>query len=257
MTRVPSATVGRLVTYLRIVSAYAAREQEHITSSELASEAGVTAFLVRKDLHHLKDPDTPAASAAAADSNEAAKATGPDTSASADDLPESKNAAGGTSLGTRGEGYSVKQLKKRLWDRLGLTTPWHVAIVGMGRLGRAIADYPSLDQYNFKVRAGFDVDPSLTSNTADVTVHPMADLARVIRQERITIAFLTVPAGVAQEVANQLAGAGVRGILNFTPAVLDPPAGVHVESVDFMAGLKRLSYFLYAPGIEDEPASPG
>jgi redox-sensing transcriptional repressor len=213
MTPVPSATVGRLVTYFRVASAYDARHHERITSSELAEQAGVTAFLVRKDLAHLEG------------------------------------------LGTRGAGYDVKQLKERLWERLGLTTPWHVAIVGMGRLGRAIADYPSLIAYNFTVRAGFDIDPSASAGAAPVAVHPMSDLSHVVAQERITIAFLTVPADVAQEVAGRLGDAGVRGILNFTPTVINPPGGVHVESVDFMAGLKRLSYFLHAPGADDKPAS--
>lgn len=236
MTRVPSATVGRLVTYFRIVSAYDTQGKTHITSSDLANETGVTAFLVRKDLNHLKDPDHPVA---------------------ASEATTSKASAATNYLGTRGAGYDVKQLKERLWERLGLTTPWGVAIVGMGRLGRAIADYPSLIEYNFVVRAGFDVDAAAASNISKVTVYPMEELAAIVHRERITIAFLTVPADAAQGVAEQLAEAGVRGILNFTPAVLDPPDGVHVESVDFMAGLKRLSYFLHAPGTTDEPASSG
>lgn len=209
------------MTYFRVASAYAARHQERITSRELADQAGVTAFLVRKDLGHLKDPDL--------------------------DLD--------LELGTRGAGYDVNQLKERLSERLGLTTPWHVAIVGMGRLGRAIADYPSLIDYNFTVRAGFDIDPAASAGTTSVAVHPMSDLGHIVAKEQITIAFLTVPAEVAQEVAGRLGEAGVRGILNFTPTVINPPSGVHVESVDFMAGLKRLSYFLHAPGADDKPGS--
>jgi len=48
------------------------------------------------------------------------------------------------SYGTRGVGYSVPLLKRELMRILGLSRRWRLGIVGMGRLGQALADYPGL-----------------------------------------------------------------------------------------------------------------
>src|SRR5690606_34639158 len=61
--------------------------------------------------------------------------------------------------GTRGRGYTVAILRRELSSLLGLTRDWNVAIVGMGRLGQALVDYPYFNNYNFRLCCGFDVDP--------------------------------------------------------------------------------------------------
>jgi len=50
---VPEATVARLATYLRVVSAFAERRVETVSSEELAAAAGVNSAKLRKDLSHL------------------------------------------------------------------------------------------------------------------------------------------------------------------------------------------------------------
>jgi redox-sensing transcriptional repressor len=50
---VPDATVARLATYLRVVSAFAERRVETVSSEELAVAAGVNSAKLRKDLSHL------------------------------------------------------------------------------------------------------------------------------------------------------------------------------------------------------------
>jgi redox-sensing transcriptional repressor len=56
------------------------------------------------------------------------------------------------------------------------------------------------------------------------------------------IAILTVPSNVAQEVANILIEAGVKGILNFAPVTLNSDDRVVIENVDFVISLKTLTY---------------
>src|SRR5690606_15188346 len=81
------------------------------------------------------------------------------------------------SFGTRGSGYTVTTLKNELRRILGLTRPWHVIIVGMGRLGQALAAYPQLDQYDFKLVAGVDVDAAkVGSRIGDLVIHHLDDL---------------------------------------------------------------------------------
>lgn len=148
-------------------------------------------------------------------------------------------------FGTRGSGYDVATVGLRLREILGVTGVYNVAIVGMGRLGEAITEYPAWGEYGFSVGAMFDVDPDkIGLAIAGIEVSPMARLGEVVRERDIEMALITVPAGAAQGVADDLVAAGIRAMLNFAPAVLTVPAGVMVEPVDFLAGLKRLAYHL-------------
>lgn len=154
-------------------------------------------------------------------------------------------------FGTRGSGYVVPFLVRRLRDILGLTRGWNVAIMGVGRLGQALADYPNFGQYNFILKAGFDIDPAKRGmRVGGVEVLPVDLLAPTVEELGIDLAFLTVPTDAAQAAADMLVGAGIKGILNFVPSVLNLPASVHVEQVDFLAGVKRLAFFI----SHDEPA---
>jgi redox-sensing transcriptional repressor len=59
---------------------------------------------------------------------------------------------------------------------------------------------------------------------------------------KIRLAILTVPREKAQECADQLVAADVRGIWNFSPVKLNVPPEVHVENADLVAGLAALSH---------------
>lgn len=89
--------------------------------------------------------------------------------------------------------------------------------------------------------------------------------------------FLAVPPERAQDAAQALVDAGVRGILNFAPVVIGPRPtderaadhrsvggnfqqeigdewrGVIVENVDFLAGMKRLAFYTLNPHLKDSP----
>ena len=202
-TPIPPATVGRLVTYLRVVSDLCAAGVERVSSDELGERAGTSAFQVRKDL------------------------------------------ATCGRFGTRGSGYAVATLERELRRVLGLTRVWPVAIIGMGRLGQALADYPNFGQQDFVLRGAFDIDPAkIGLVVGPLRVRHLDELAGAVRDEGIAMAFLTVPAAAAQAAANALVAAGVRGLLNFAPAVIHVPNGVHVEGVDFLGGLQRLAFAL-------------
>jgi redox-sensing transcriptional repressor len=210
MSSIPSATVGRLVTYLRILTELETDGVKATASDELATVAHVSAFQVRKDLAYFGR------------------------------------------FGTRGAGYTVATLRRELRRILGLTRPWHVAIMGMGRLGQALADYPNYDRQEFLLEAAFDVDPAIVGRRfGALTVDAVADLGAVVTDRGIDLAFLTVPGHAAQAAADALVAAGVRGILSFAPTVVSVPEQVRVERVDLSAGLQRLTYYLH--GAPDAP----
>jgi len=65
----------------------------------------------------------------------------------------------------------------------------------------------------------------------------------VSQGQRIRLAIITVPAQAAQDVADALVQAGIRGILNFAPVRLRVPAQVHVEDIDMTVSLEKVAYF--------------
>jgi len=210
MAKVPSAAISRLVTYLRILEDLEARGINRTSSEQLAEEAQVTAFQVRKDLSYFG------------------------------------------SYGTRGVGYTVQVLRRELRQILGLNRRWGLCIVGMGRLGQAIADYPGFSEI-FELRGLFDRDSSkITTTFRGLQVESMDNLPRAVAERRIDFGLLAVPADSAQAVADRLVESGIKGILNFAPAVLEVPKEVAVENVDFLAGLSRLSFFVLNPKWREE-----
>ena len=120
-----------------------------------------------------------------------------------------------------------------------------LAIVGAGNLGQALAGFEGFSEHGFTVAALFDTDPAKVGNTVGGTrIYHLDELGSVVAGEAITIGMITTPEGPAQEVADKLAAAGVRSILNFAPAILKVPEGVEVRRVDLSTGLQILSYYL-------------
>ena len=72
----------------------------------------------------------------------------------------------------------------------------------------------------------------------------VSEMGDVIRREGIQIGIITTPAAVAQQVADQMVDAGIRGILSFAPLRLTVPDGIFVFREDLSIGLSRISYYL-------------
>lgn len=149
------------------------------------------------------------------------------------------------SFGTRGLGYDTKELTAHLRKILGLTRPWRVVIVGAGKIGAALAQYPGFHERGFDVVGIYDTDPKRIGHELDgVRIADVASLATDIRRLHAEIAVLAVPPAVAQSVATTLAEGGVHAILDFSTAPLQVPKSVHVRSVDLALELEVLSFAL-------------
>jgi len=150
------------------------------------------------------------------------------------------------SYGTRGVGYEIEQLRFEIRRALGLTRDWRLAIVGVGNLGHALANYAGFQGAGFGVVGLFDVDPSMVGEEVNgIGIEPIEHLGKVVKERGIDIGIIAVPAAVAQEVADRLAAAGVRSILNFSPTVIQVPNGVEVRRVDLSTELQVLGYHLH------------
>ncbi len=148
------------------------------------------------------------------------------------------------SYGTRGVGYEVTFLLDRISRELGLTHDWPVAIVGVGNLGHALANYAGLTDRGFRVLALVDADPAKVGMVVNgLAVEALADVTEIVRTRGITIGIIATPAAAAQAVADRLVAAGVASILNFAPAVIVVPDGVSVRKVDLATELQILSFY--------------
>ena len=148
-------------------------------------------------------------------------------------------------FGTRGLGYDVEQLARMITDRLGTNSLQPVILVGVGNLGLALLSYRGFEQEGFEIVAAFDIDADRKREKAVTqSIAGMEKLPGFVRERAVRMAILTVPAVVAQEVANQLVEAGITGILNFSPIVLQVPEEVTVNNVNLAIELENLSYFI-------------
>ena len=153
------------------------------------------------------------------------------------------------SYGTRGVGYEVEYLLFQISRELGLTRDWPVAIVGVGNLGQALANYDGFSARGFRIVALVDADPAKVGTV--VAGHPVThidDLPALVESAGIAIAVIATPAEVAQDVADRLAEAGVRSILNFAPAVIAVPPDVTVRKVDLAVELQILGFYQQRDG---------
>ena len=147
------------------------------------------------------------------------------------------------SYGTRGVGYEVGVLIGQIERTLGLTRKHRVAVVGIGNLGHALANYGGFLNRGFPVAALFDLDPDLLDvPVGGIPVNAVEDIVDVCREREVTIGVIATPAEGAQEVCDRLVEGGVVCILNFAPVVLQVPEHVEVRKVDLAVEMQILSF---------------
>ena len=148
-------------------------------------------------------------------------------------------------FGTRGLGYDVADLSKRIADELGTSRLQPVVLVGVGHLGLALLSYRGFGKEGFEIVAAFDAEPHRQRDKKiRQPILGMNKLPDFVREHGVKMSILTVPAAAAQEVANQLVAAGIMGILNFAPIPLSVPEEVMVNNVNLAIELENLSYFI-------------
>jgi redox-sensing transcriptional repressor len=148
-------------------------------------------------------------------------------------------------FGKRGLGYNTIDLQNNIANILGLFKKWNVALVGIGNIGRALVDYEEFKSQGFLIKLLLDDDPEkIGTIVKGLEIKPFSDATNFVKQHKINIAIVAVPAKVAQEVVNVLTNAGIKAILNFAPLSLKVPKGVIIKNENMSIELEALSYFL-------------
>jgi redox-sensing transcriptional repressor len=148
-------------------------------------------------------------------------------------------------FGRQGRGYNVSRLHGELQQILGLDKKWLMALVGVGRLGRAILDYKGFAPEGFKIVAAFENDSNLIGKkVSGVPIEDIAKLETSIKDKKVDIAIVAVPSSDAQVVIDKLIQSGIRAILNYAPICVRVPLGVRLQGIDPVLALQGMTFYL-------------
>ncbi len=147
-------------------------------------------------------------------------------------------------FGKRGVGYNVDSLVTQIRRILQTGGQHNIALFGAGHLGKAIASSDIFADHGFNVVAIFDADPrKVGTSVGGQKVRDIADLPQVVEDEGIVVGVLAVPTVAAQPLADELVGAGVRIIFNYSDALLQVPPDVTVHTSSPAVDLLHALYF--------------
>ncbi len=148
-------------------------------------------------------------------------------------------------FGKQGRGYNVQKLLDELHRILGLDRQWRMALVGVGKLGRAILGYEGFAPQGFRIVEAFDAHPErIGQRVNSLTVKDARDLEKVLSKAPVDVGIVAVPAESAQDVIDKLVNCGVRAILNYAPIAAHVPGGVYLKRIEPVLALQSMTYYL-------------
>lgn len=156
-----------------------------------------------------------------------------------------RDLAGVGNLGQRGFGYDARELAAAVRTALGVDRVWRAVLVGAGNLARALLRYRGFRAQGFEIVGLFDADPAkVGSRVEGLAVEPADRLGVRVGELGAELGVVAVPVEAAQPVADALAAAGVKGVLNFAPVLLKLPPRVRLVTVDLTIQFEQLAFLI-------------
>ncbi|NCB31559.1 MAG: redox-sensing transcriptional repressor Rex, partial [Clostridia bacterium] len=125
-------------------------------------------------------------------------------------------------------------------------------VVGAGNIGTALANFEGFERDEISIEALFDIKPTLVGETINgKPVLHTDELEKYIRENDITIGIIAARRSVAQNVADRMQAAGIRGIWNFAPMDV-AEMGVPVENLHMTDSLICLCYKMSHQTLDEE-----
>jgi len=156
-------------------------------------------------------------------------------------------------FGKQGRGYNVNSLLSKLREILGIDRQWRLCLVGVGRLGQAIAEYGGFGPQGFEIVAAFDANPGVVGRQiGGVAVRQIYELEDFLQGTRVEIGIVAVPAVDAQGVVDKLVAAGIRAILNYAPITAHVPRDVTIRHIDPVLAMQSMTFYIKKaePGVK-------
>lgn len=196
--------IQRLVRYKNILLKFKSMGLSRVFSDNLGDAAGISSALVRKDF-----------------------------------------SLANLTVGNKRGGYPIEVLLQRLDAILGTHILQRIIIVGCGKIGTALMNYSGFSSENVQIVAGFDNNPSrINPAAAPVPILPVSQLAAFVKEQEIQVAVLAVPENAAAGILDQLAAAGVQGVLNFSPVQLKAGTSLFVQNINIAFEIENLFYYV-------------
>lgn len=139
-------------------------------------------------------------------------------------------------------GRDIKLLIFDIEEFLGYRDSRKAVLVGAGHLGRALMAHEGFVSYGLDIVCAFDNDINKTDCIFNgKNIYSISKLEEKCKELNVHIGIITVPQKYAQEVCNRLVSVGIRGIWNFTSAVLEVSDDVIVQNENMASSLAILS----------------
>ncbi len=146
--------------------------------------------------------------------------------------------------GSPNRGYEVDTCLKSIERFLVGASRQEIALIGVGRLGRALLSHFSEYRLMPHITVGFDTQADIVGSTIqDCPIYHIDELERVVAEKGIRVGIISVPAEKAQPIATRLVEAGVVSIVTFAAVALQVPEEVFVDYVDITSALESAAYF--------------
>ena len=143
-------------------------------------------------------------------------------------------------------GYLRENLIDDIEQFLGYDNTTDAVLIGAGKLGQALMAYKGFDEYGLNILAAFDVAPKMEHTEEGKPIYHIDQLSRFLRNHKVLMGIITVPAEHAQEAADLLVADGIKAIWNFAPTHLEVPQGILVQTENMATSLAVLSVHLQA-----------
>ena len=139
-------------------------------------------------------------------------------------------------------GYEIDQLIVNLEEFLGKSKRVKVALIGAGKLGKALYGYGGFEEYGVEISAAFDT--YLTQEEVfrgDKYLYPLERFSDYVKENGITIGIIAVPEDSAQATADLMIKSGIKAIWNFAPSKLIVPEEILLRNENMAASLAVLA----------------
>lgn len=154
--------------------------------------------------------------------------------------------------GKKKAGYRVRSLQTQIETLLGSNDHHATVLVGLGHLGQALIQEGLFESKGFQVEGCFCDEAAAGASSRARQIQPLKNLLDFVRDRAIKIGIIAGKAEGAQRALDVMALAGVKGILNFTPAHLKSPKVCIVNTVNLLHALENLVFFM-KPHDRKEP----
>ncbi|MCX2455359.1 redox-sensing transcriptional repressor Rex [Lacticaseibacillus nasuensis] len=145
-------------------------------------------------------------------------------------------------LGKSGYGYSVSRLAAAFGALLEVESAEHIAIIGVGGLGRALIVNNFRRNPDLTIVVAFDIDPAKVGQSiAGVPVYAFTELAQRL-PPGVHTAIMAVPSAAQAAVVPVLENAGITAIMTFAPLPVQCRPTTTIRYIDLTSELQSLLF---------------